>query len=134
MKPIEFLITRHGLNVIGKFARWYEYTIFESRRYTEQLIPKWNNFDVFFKLDIEIEKYGIGIKERPNDADPDGENKRYFPPLNLLPIDCNYLIMWGDKITCNSWTKEIKNTGDIVAVLENLKLEYDLQEVNDERS
>lgn len=134
MKPIKFHISRHGLNVIGKFARWYDYTIFESRRYTEQLAPKWNNFDDFFKPDVEIEKYGIGIKERPANADPDNENVRYFPPLDLLPVDCNYLIMWGDRITCNSWTKDIKNSGDIVAVLENLRLEYDLQEEKDERN
>lgn len=134
MKPIKFHISRHGLNVVGKFARWYHYTLFDSRRYTEDLTPKWNNFDEYFKTDVKIEQYGIGIKERPDDADPDNGNKRYFPPLELLPIDATYLIMRGDVISCNSWSKEVKTTGDVIAVLENLRLEYDLQEEKDERN
>ena len=63
MKPIKFHISRHGLNVVGKFARWYHYTLFDSRRYTEDLTPKWNNLSDFFLPIDNVEQYGIGIKE-----------------------------------------------------------------------
>jgi hypothetical protein len=132
MKPIEFVITRKGISAKAKFARWYFYTLFDSNRYTVDLAMKWNNIHEFLNPNVKIDHYGIGIKDRPDDADPDNGNKRYFPPLDLLPTDATYLIMWGDRITCNSWTKDIKNSGDIVAVLENLRLEYDLQEEKDE--
>lgn len=135
MKPIKFRISRHGLNVIGKFARWYHYTLFDSRRYTEDLTPKWNNFSDFFTSRDKVEQYGIGIEELPDDLDPDISteiHRRTFPPLDLLPVDCTQVIMRGDVISCNSWSKEIKTTGDVIAVLENLRLEYDLQEENNE--
>ena len=135
MKPIKFHISRHGLNVVGKFARWYHYTLFDSRRYTEDLTPKWNNLSDFFLPIDDVEQYGIGIKELPDELDPDSSteiHRRTFPPLDLLPVDCTQLIMRGDVISCNSWSKEIKTTGDVIAVLENLRLEYDLQEENNE--
>ena len=54
MKPIEFHITRHGLNVKTKFARWFNYIVYDSKRYTEQLLPKWNNFSDFFYIMIKL--------------------------------------------------------------------------------
>ena len=135
MKPIKFNISRHGLHVVGRFARWYHYTLFDSRRFTEDLTPKWNNFTEFFLSKDKVEQYGIGIKELPDELDPDASteiHRRTFTPLELLPVDCTQVIMRGDVISCNSWTKEVKTTGDVIAVLENLRLEYDLQEEKDE--
>ena len=132
MKPIKFVITRKGISSKAKFARWYSYMLYTSRDYTKDLAIKWNNLDDYLRPKND-ETYGIGILERDDKWDPDtwGPSKArpmFFSSLSIIPTDATYLIVWGDTVTCNGLTKEIRGSADIIAVLENLRLEYDLQE------
>lgn len=110
--------------------------MYTSRDYTEDLAIKWNTLDDYLRQK-NVETYGIGILERDDMWDPDtrGPTKdtpMFFSSYGIIPTDATYLIVWGDTVTCNGWTKEIRGSADIIAVLENLRLEYDLQEENNE--
>lgn len=133
-KPILFTVIRNGHSSRVEYAPWFRIEVFTSKKYNPDLTERWRDTMDYLNMLMmgtphgnvpPEEKYALGVQYIPV-SEIDRSNTGYFYGM-LTPDHATYIIKRGDTVVFPTWTLEIKTSGDIDRLVNNLEMESVLQ-------